>query len=213
MPEETSESIIFPNLIGRDRKLCEKVIRQLQSHSVVADFGTDGDAEAAELYAWAERNIALIEAYFRFTGLSVRAHGSFPMIQLVLEDEARTHPLRRRLDKAQTGLLICLWVLYHQKINEVDGFIVPVSIKDVYDCLTALFRTSEVLTQTPLTDVIRLFDRYRLVKAELLHDDFLQSRLLLLPTLVTTFRFQDAAEARQWIGASEDDTHPEAGMA
>lgn len=204
MSAETPDPVIFPNLAGRDRKLCENAIRQLQSHGVIADFSGAGDADTAELYAWAERNVTLIEAYFRFAGLGVRAQPGFPVIQLVLEDEAKSHPLRRRLDKAQTGLLICLWVLYHERMNEVDGFLIPVSVDDVYGRLNVLYSTSEVLTETPFKEVTRLFERYRLVQTDWLHDDFLQSQLILLPTLLTTFRFQNAAEARQWTGEGED---------
>lgn len=201
MQTEPQEHAIFPNLIGRDRKLCESAIRQLQNHGVIADFSSTDDPDATELYAWSERNISLIEAYFRFAGLGVRAQQGFPIIQLVLEDEAQSHPLRRRLDKTETGLLICLWILYHERMNEVDGFLIPVSVGDVYARLATLYRTDKELPETSFRDAIRIFERYCLVQTDWLPDEFLQSRLGLLPTLLTTFRFQDVPEAQQWIAA------------
>jgi Domain of unknown function (DUF4194) len=204
MQTDSQDPIIFPNLAGRDRKLCESAIRRLQSNGVIADFGGMDDPDAAELYAWSERNISLIEAYFRFSGLGVRAQQGFPIIQLVLEDEEQSHPLRRRLDKTETGLLICLWILYHERMNEVDGFLIPVSISDVYARLAALYRTDKEVPETHFREAIRLFVRYCLVQTDWLPDDFLQSRLGLLPTLLTTFRFQDVAEAQHCIVASND---------
>src|SRR5688500_7181395 len=106
MEAEPHDPVTFPNLQDKDRKLCERAIRQLQAHGVIADFSGGSDLDAAELYTWSERNLPTIESYFRFGGLGVRAQQGFPIIQLVLEDEAQSHPLRRRLDKTETGLLI-----------------------------------------------------------------------------------------------------------
>ena len=112
MQSESPESIIFPSLANHDRKLCERAVRQLQAHGVIADFSGGDDPEAAELYVWSERNIAIIKScFFHFGGLGVRAQQGFPIIQLVLEDDAQSHPLRRRLDKSETGLLLCLWIM------------------------------------------------------------------------------------------------------
>lgn len=199
MEAEPPEFAIFPGLADRDRKLCERAVRQLQAHGVIADFAGSDDPDAAELFAWTERNIPIIEAYFRFGGLGVRAQEGFPIIQLVLEDDAQSHPLRRRLDKGETGLLLCLWIIYHERMNEVDGFLVPVTVGDVYARLAALYRTDKEVPETLFREVIRLFERYCLVQTDWLPDDFLLSRLGLLPTLLTTFRFQDVNEAQRWI--------------
>jgi hypothetical protein len=199
MDAESLDFAIFPDLTGRDRKLCERAIRQLQAHCVIADFSGGDDPDAAELYGWTERNIRLVESYFRFGGLGVRVQQGFPIVQLVLEDDTQSHPLRRRLDKTETGLLLCLWIMYHERMNEVDGFLVPVTIADVYGRLAALFRTEKELPETLFRDVVRVLERYYLVQTDWLPDDFLSSRLGLLPTLLTTFRFQDVAEAQHWI--------------
>lgn len=206
MQAESQESVIFPNLTGRDYKLCECAIRQLQTHGVIADFSDIDDVDAAELYTWSERNITLIEAYFRFAGLGVRAQQGFPIIQLVLEDEEPSHPLRRRLDKSETGLLICLWIMYHERMHEVDDFLIPVKIGDVYARLAALYRTDKEVPETVFRNAVRTFERYCLVQTDWLPGDFLLSRLGLLPTLLTTFRFQDTAEAQQWIEVPENIT-------
>jgi len=206
MQAESPESIIFPSLADHDRKLCERAIRQLQARGVIADFGGGDDPEATELYVWSERNIPIIESYFRFGGLGVRAQQEFPIIQLVLEDDAQSHPLRRRLDKTETGLLLCLWIMYHERMNEVDGFLVPVMVGDVYARLSALYRTDKVVPETLFREVIRLFERYCLVQTDWLPDDFLMSRLGLLPTLLTTFRFQDVGEAQGWIALPDSVT-------
>lgn len=200
MQDECPDSTVFPNLTAHDRKLCGRAVRQLQAHGVIADFGGGDNPEAAELYAWSERNIAIIESYFRFAGLGVRAQQGFPIIQLVLEDDAQSHPLRRRLDKTETGLLLCLWIMYHERMKDVDGFLVPVAVSDVYARLAVLYRTDKELPETLFRDVTRLFERYCLVQTDWLSDDFLKSRLGLLPTLLTTFRFQDVSEAHRWIG-------------
>jgi hypothetical protein len=157
-----------------------------------------------ELYTWSERNIPLLEAYFRFGGIGVRAQQGFPIIQLVLEDEVQSHPLRRRLDKAETGLLLCLWIIYHERMNEAEGLLVSVPVGDVYARLAALFRTDKELPETVFREVIRLFERYCLVQTDWLRDDFLASRLGLLPTLLTTFCFQDVGEAQRWGTLSTD---------
>jgi hypothetical protein len=203
MEAEPHDPVIFPNLQDKDRKLCERAIRQLQAHGVIADFSGGSDPNAAELYAWSERNLPTIESYFRFGGLGVRAQQGFPIIQLVLEDEAQSHPLRRRLDKTETGLLICLWIMYHERMNEVDGFLVPVTVGDVYARLNALFRTDKELPETLLREASRLFERYCLVEVDWFEDDFFQSRIGLLPTLLTTFRFQDIEEAKRWTEQSD----------
>jgi hypothetical protein len=199
MQAESPDSTIFPNLVGRDRKLCERAIRQLQAHGVIADFTSGEDPESTELYVWSERNISIIESYFRLGGLGVRAQHGFPIIQLVLEDDEQSHPLRRRLDKIETGLLLCLWILYHERMNEVDEFLVPVTVNEVYARLAALYRTDKEVPETPFKEAIRLFERYCLLQTDWLPDDFLMSRLGLLPTLLTTFRFQDVREAQGWI--------------
>jgi hypothetical protein len=201
MQTEPSESIIFPALTDRDRKLCERAVRQLQAHGVIADFSGGDDPEAAELYVWSERNIPLIESYFRFAGLGVRAQQGFPIIQLVLEDDAQSHPLRRRMDKTETGLLVCLWIMYQERMGEVDGFLVPVTVGEVYARLAALFRTDKEVPETLFREVIRLFERYCLVQTDWLPDNFLMSRLGLLPTLLTTFRFQNIDQAQRWIAS------------
>jgi hypothetical protein len=203
MEAEPHDQVIFPNLEAKDRKLCERAIRHLQAHGVIADFSGGSDFDSAELYAWSERNLPTIESYFRFGGLGVRAQQGFPIIQLVLEDEAQSHPLRRRLNKTETGLLICLWIMYHERMNEVDGFLVPVTVGDVYARLNALFRTDKELPETLFRETIRLFERYYLVQVDWFEDDFFQSRLGLLPTLLTTFRFQDIEEAKGWIEPSD----------
>ena len=87
MQDEFQEPIIFPGLSGRDRKWCELAIRQLQNRGVIANFNGTDDLDEAELYAWAEHNLPLIEAYFQFAGLGVRAQQGFPVIQIVVEDE------------------------------------------------------------------------------------------------------------------------------
>jgi hypothetical protein len=209
MQTESSESvIIFPSLTDQDRKLCERAVRQLQAHGVIADFGGGDDPEAAELYVWSERNIPIIESYFRFGGLGVRAQQGFPIIQLVLDDDAHSHPLRRRLDKTETGLLLCLWIMYHERMNEVEGFLVAVTVSDVYARLSALYRTDKEVPETLFREAIRLFDRYCLVQSDWMPDDFLQSQLGLLPTLLTTFRFQDVSEAQQWIVSPQSAPEP-----
>ena len=207
--DSQEEPIIFPHLAGHDRKLCESAIRQLQTRGVIANFSGTEDLDETELYAWSQRNLPLLEAYFQFSGLGVRAQQGFPIIQLVLEDGEPSHPLRRRLDKAATGLLICLWVMYHERMAEVDGFLVPVSVGDVYARLAALYRTGEIITDGLFKEAVRRFERYGLVQADWLPDEFSQSRLGLLPTLLTTFRFQDAAEARQWVASSDTDNDPD----
>jgi hypothetical protein len=92
-------------------------------------------------------------------------------------------------------------------MNEVDGFLVPVTVGDVYARLAALYRTDKELPETLFRDVIRLFERYGLVQTDWLPDDFLLSRLGLLPTLLTTFRFQDVNEAERWITATKSVDH------
>lgn len=208
MQDEIQEPVIFPSLSDRDRKWCGLAIRQLQSRGVIANFNGTDDLDEAELYAWAARNLPLIEAYFQFAGLGVRAQSDFPVIQLVLEDETQAHPLRRRLDKVSTGLLICLWVLYHERVREVDGFFVAVKVEEVYARLAALYRTDAVVSDAMFKDTIALFQRFYLVQADWLPGEFLQSQLGLLPTLLTTFRFQDAAEAQRWVTPSGENNPP-----
>src|SRR4051812_33319247 len=144
MNEGSERDPLTPDISERDRKMFERAVRELQAHSVVADF--DGDDEAsAELYRWAEKNQPLLESYFRLAGLGIRAHVGIPVIQLVLEEDGESHPLRQRFNKIETGLLICLWILYHERVHEVDGFIVPVSVEEIYARLSALYSTDKVL--------------------------------------------------------------------
>lgn len=204
MQPDSQEHPIFPSLAGRDRQLCESAIRQLQARGVIADFDGIENADAAELYTWSERNITLLEAYFRLAGLGVRAQHGFPVIQLVLEDGTPSHPLRRRLDKSETGLLICLWILYHERMREVEGFLVTLTVSDINARLSALYRTDKAFPDGVFEEKLRLFERYFLVQTDLLKDDFSQSRIGLLPTLLTTFHFQDTAEAAAWDAEPDD---------
>ena len=88
-------------------------------------------------------------------------------------------------------------------MNEVDGFLVPVTVGDVYARLAALYLTDKEIPETLFREAMRLFERYCLVQTDWLPDDFLKSRLGLLPTLLTTFRFQDVGEAQRWIAVPE----------
>src|SRR5690349_2982761 len=110
---------LIPHLNEGDRKMLERAVRELQAHSVIADFDGDGD-QASELYKWADKNQSLLEAYFRLAGLGVRTHAGIPVVQLVLEDTEESHPLRQRFNKVETGLLICLWILYHERAHETE---------------------------------------------------------------------------------------------
>ena len=89
-------------------------------------------------------------------------------------------------------------------MREVDGFLVAVSVGDVYARLKALYRTEEEVSEGLFKEAIRLFERFYLVQANWLPDEFLQSQLGLLPTLLTTFRFQDTTEAQRWVAGSDD---------
>src|SRR5690606_23445296 len=108
----------------------QQAVQRLQAHSALAAFDPD-DQFAQELFQWAERaeNFSRLEAYFRLAGIGLRRHEGFPIIQLALEGDTASHPLRRRLDKEQTGLLICLWLLYHERLHETNGFRIIVSVE------------------------------------------------------------------------------------
>lgn len=185
---------LTPHLTPKDRKLLERAVRQLQAHGVVADFDGD-DTEVTELFRWSEKNQPLLEAYFRFAGIGLRAHPGLPVLQLVLDDADPSHPLRQRFDKAETGLLICLWILYHERARETEGFIIPVTVEEIYARLSALYSTDKEVPEGVFRAAIQRFSRHSLVQTDWLSDEFLQSRIGLLPTLLTTFQFQDAAQA------------------
>lgn len=204
MNEPVDRDPLAPGLSERDRKMFERAVRELQAHSVIADFDSD-DEDMAELFHWAEKNQPLLEAYFRIAGLGIRAHVGIPVIQLILDDADESHPLRQRFDKAETGLLICLWLLYHELVHEADGLVVPVTVEDIYSRLSVLFPGADkVLPQGIFEGAIKRFARYRLVQFEMEENDFMRGRVGLLPTLTSTFRFADASEAKAAITPKPD---------
>jgi class 3 adenylate cyclase len=187
----------------RDRRLFERAVRQLQAHSALAAMDPD-NAAAQELYRWAElgRNYALLENFFRISGIGLRRHEGFQIIQLSLEEDADSHPLRRRLDKDQTGLLICLWLLYHEKMRETDGFRIVVTIEDIYARLAAIFGDDRRLPETPFREALRFFEKHSLVELNLDGREFPQAEVALLPTILSTFVFTSADEAKNFATSS-----------
>lgn len=200
-PEGTPlEPQIFAGLAERDRRLLQKAIQRLQAHSALAAFDPD-DQGAQELLQWAERteNFSLLEAYFRMAGVGLRRHEGFPIIQLALDGEAASHPLRRRLDKEQTGLLVCLWLMYHERLHETNGFRIVIAVEDIYARLASLFRDDRRWPETPFRETLRFFEKHSLVEFYLDANDFTQSEVALLPTILTTFVFADATEAKSLV--------------
>ena len=199
-PEAISpDGAIFAGLPERDRFL-QRAVQQLQARSALAAFDRD-DEPAQELFRWAERasNFALLESYFRISGVGLRRHEGFPIIQLALEGDASSHPLRRRLDKDQTGLLVCLWLLYHEKMHETEGFRIVVTIDDIYARLASLFRDDRRWPETPFRETLRFFEKHCLVELNLDAPDFTRGEVALLPTILTTFTFSDADDAQTVI--------------
>lgn len=194
------DGAVTAGLPERDRRFMQRAVQQLQAHSALAAFDPD-DESAQELFRWAERasNFVLLESYFRVSGVGLRRHEGFPIIQLALEGDASSHPLRRRLDKDQTGLLVCLWLLYHEKLHETDGFRIIVTIDDIYARLASLFRDDRRWPETPFRDSLRFFEKHCLVELNLAAPDFTRGEVALLPTILTTFTFSDAADAQTLI--------------
>lgn len=184
----------------RDRRLFERAVQQLQAHSALAAFDPDDDA-AQELFRWAEltQNFSLLESFFRISGIGLRRHEGFPIIQLALESDDASHPLRRRLDKDQTGLLVCLWILYHEKLHETEGLRIIVTVDDIYARLASLFGDDRRWPETPFREALRFLEKHCLVELNLDGHEFPQGEVALLPTILTTFVFTDVADAKAFV--------------
>ena len=202
-PLPEPERGLLAGLSDHDYRLLERAVQQLQSHSALAALDPDDEA-AQELFRWAEQapNFALLENYFRIAGVGLRRHEGFPIIKLALEGDASSHPLRRRLDKEQSGLLICLWLLYHEKIHETDGFRIIITIDDIYARLESLFRSERRWPETPFREALRFLEKHSLVELNFDSGEFTRGEVALLPTIITTFVFADAADAQVFVASN-----------
>lgn len=193
--EHTADApLLFPEFSSRDRRLFQAAVQRLQAHSAITALDPD-DETAQEIFHWADHHIAYLQEWFRAAGVGVRRHEGFDIIQLALEGDAGGHPLRRRLDKAQTGLLVCLWLLYHERAAETTGFRILVSVEEIYQRLGALFRDDRRWPETPFRDALKFLEKHSLVETNLDEGEFPQGEVALLPTLLTTFHFADANDA------------------
>jgi len=199
-PTNPESRDLLAGLPDRDRRLFERTVRQLQAHTALAAFDPDDD-HAQELFRWADlsQNFTLLEAFFRISGVGLRRHEGFPIIQLALEGDDASHPLRRRLDKEQTGLLVCLWILYHEKMHEAEGLRIIVTIDDIYARLASLFGDDRRWAETPFRDTLRFLEKHCLVELALDGREFPQGEVALLPTILSTFIFTDVAEATAFV--------------
>ena len=198
MASDSGSPVIFPEFSSRDRSLFQAAVQHLQARSALAAFDPE-DATAQDLFNWADQHFSHLEAWFRATGIGLRRHEGFPVIQLALEGDASSHPLRRRLDKERTGLLICLWLLYHEQAHQTEGFRIIVTIEEIYARLSSLFRNDRRWPETPFREALQFFERHSLVETNLEDLDFTKGEVALLPTLLTTFSFADTADAQTMI--------------
>jgi hypothetical protein len=190
----TETPLLFPDFKPKDRRLFNAAVQQLQAHSALTALDPD-DENAQEIFRWADQHLSYLQEWFRAAGIGLRRHEGFPIIQLALEGYPGGHPLRRRLDKAQTGLLVCLWLLYHERAAETEGFRIVVTVEDIYQRLGTLFRNDRRWPETPFRDTLQFLEKHSLVETNFDEGEFHQGEVALLPTLLTTFHFTNADDA------------------
>ena len=194
----TDTPLLFPDFKPKDRRLFNAAVQRLQAHSALTALDPD-DENAQEIFRWADQHLSHLQEWFRAAGIGLRRHEGFPIIQLALEGDPGGHPLRRRLDKAQTGLLVCLWLLYHERAAETEGFRIVVTVEDIYQRLSTLFRNDRRWSETPFKETLLFLEKHSLVETNLDEGEFPQCEVALLPTLLTTFHFTNADDARSLV--------------
>jgi hypothetical protein len=203
---------IFPELEPGDRRFFNDAVLRLSSCGTIASLDPDDD-NAREIFRWADGNLPRLEAYFRALGLGLRRHEEFSIIQLVVEAAEASHPLRRRLDKDETGVLVALWLLHNERLAETVNFRVIVTVEEIYARLSSLFANDRRLPETRLRAILASFERCSLIEADLTEGDgFAQSQILLLPTIPSTFNFNDPEDAKTAVDATMEpaDVEPDA---
>ena len=174
----------YQKLSQNEQERFQNVVQELLGHTYLVAQNYDFDKEMRrtdQSYLFAERNLDLLQTYFRYAGFYLEASPMYGVICLRSEADRN----RFRFDALTTKMIFTLRLMYDEKRRELsltaDVF---TTMEEVLQKMLMIGALDKKPAQASISDSMRKISSFRLVKKEAGSWNALDTRMIILPSIL-----------------------------
>lgn len=168
------DSVLAPNVSNEDRLRIRDAIHRLMAHgSILRD-----EAGQREIYDWCRTRTHWLDEIADLLGFRLAWEHDNRLIQAIPQFPA----LLRRLRLDESLIAMALWYDYDHAMRDEGAHEVILTVQEFNEGLSSKFNALKVPSESRLSEILRLFSRFNLVRIAALAD-FAKSRIEILPTI------------------------------